>query len=81
MRVLMGAGPEHLMETLNPVFQEARQNLIDAMAVTGKMDPEDVESIDTMVWIEAQSLKEYQDLDIYLARFKEVVKNASEYVE
>jgi hypothetical protein len=49
MRLLMGDGPEHLMETLNPVFQEARRSLIDAVGVTGKMDPEDVESIDTMV--------------------------------
>jgi hypothetical protein len=29
----------------------------------------------------AQSLKKYKDLDIYLARFKEVVNRADDYVE
>jgi ribosomal protein S27E len=75
MRVLMGDGPDHSMSSLKPEFQEARQMMIGAMVTAGKgnMKLKDVETIDVMVWIEAKSLKEYVDLDIYLPRFKEIV--------
>jgi hypothetical protein len=66
---MMSSETGQKMASLKPEFQESRKRMINNL-VPEVASFEEMEPMDTIVWLQAGSLAEYNDFEVYLARFQ-----------
>lgn len=76
--ILGGSNLDTPISSLKPEHRTARLIMIDRMCAVSKMDRETVAAIDSVIWLDATSLEEYQNTDKYVQQFKNFLIQASQ---